>query len=208
MRRWLVIPSIVFHVGLVVALLFLGAWHLDRLEPGRRDVTIGYVPPPPPASEGSPAPKAAKPFEHKKHVTHDLVTPPETPLPVAAAPPPATPPVEGHGITTEIADAVEDVVDQFVGINSHVRVEPAKGPGDMLTQLKGLGPKAASILNDLGVTRFEQIASWNEADVAAIDARMGAFKGRITRDRWVEQAKLLARGDTAKFEAEFGALGG
>jgi predicted flap endonuclease-1-like 5' DNA nuclease len=78
----------------------------------------------------------------------------------------------------------------------------------MLTQLKGLGPKAASILNDLGVTRFEQIASWNEADVAAIDARMGAFKGRITRDRWVDQAKLLARGDTATFEAEFGALGG
>lgn len=150
----------------------------------------------------------------KQHVTFSD-TPPLTPKaapehkPVAAAPPPpATPPVEGHGITTEIADAVEDVVDQFVGINSHVRVEPAKGPGDMLTQLKGLGPKAASILNDLGVTRFEQIASWNEADVAAIDARMGAFKGRITRDRWVDQAKLLARGDTATFEAEFGALGG
>ena len=150
----------------------------------------------------------------KQHVTFSD-TPPLTPKaasapkPVEAAPAPApTMPVEGHGITTEMADAVEDVVDQFMGINSHASVEPVKGPGDTLTQLKGLGPKAASILADLGVTRFEQIASWNAADVAAIDARMGAFKGRITRDRWVDQAKLLAKGDTAAFEAEFGALGG
>ena len=152
----------------------------------------------------------------KQHVTFSD-TPPLTPKapqpkaepkPVEAAPPaPAAPSVEGHGLTTEIADAVEDVVDQFVGINSHARVEPVKGPGDTLTQLKGLGPKAASILADLGVTRFAQIASWNDADVAAIDAQMGAFKGRITRDRWVDQAKLLAKGDTAAFEAEFGALG-
>jgi len=91
MRRWLVIPSIVFHTGLVVALLFLGAWHLDRLEPGRRDVTIGYVPPPPPASEGSPAPKAAKPFEHKKHITHDIETPPEPPAKPPTADVPDTP---------------------------------------------------------------------------------------------------------------------
>jgi hypothetical protein len=78
MRRWLVIPSIAVHVGIIVALLFLGAWHLDRLEAGRHEVRIGYVPPPPPASEGSPAPKKATPFQHK-HITHDLVTPPETP---------------------------------------------------------------------------------------------------------------------------------
>jgi len=149
----------------------------------------------------------------KQHVTYSD-TPPLTaktaPAPKPAVAPPSVPaaPVEGHGITTEIADAVEDVVDQFVGIQSHPKPEPAKGPGDTLTQLKGLGPKAASLLNDLGVTRFEQIASWNEADVAAIDAQMGAFKGRIERDRWVDQARLLAKGDTQSFEAEFGKLGG
>lgn len=148
----------------------------------------------------------------KQHVTFSD-TPPLTrtaapaPKPVAVTPPAPVVPAEGHGITTEIADAVEDVVDQFVGIQSHAKPEPAKGPGDTLTQLKGLGPKAASILNDLGVTRFAQIASWNDADVAAIDAQMGAFKGRIGRDRWVDQARLLAKGDTAAFEAEFGALG-
>ena len=148
----------------------------------------------------------------KQHVSFDAA-PPLRPVERAPQPAPAAAPSpavmgEGHGLPTEIADAVEDVVDQFVGIDSHIRVEPIKGPGDPLTQLKGLGPKAASRLNELGVTRFEQIASWNEADVTAIDAQMGAFKGRIVRDRWVEQARLLAKGDTAGFEAEFGKLGG
>jgi protein TonB len=80
MRRWLVIPSIAVHVGLIVALLFLGAWHLDRLDAGRREVNIGYVPEPPPAPEGSPAPKKATPFQHKKPpITKSIVVPPETP---------------------------------------------------------------------------------------------------------------------------------
>ena len=148
----------------------------------------------------------------KQHVTFEAA-PPLRPVERAPQPAPTPPPGpavmgEGHGLTTGIADALEDVVDQFVGIDSHPRAEPTQGPGDTLTQLKGLGPKAASRLNELGVTRFDQIASWNESDVAAIDAQMGAFRGRITRDRWVEQARLLAKGDTAAFEAEFGKLGG
>ena len=181
---------IIIAVIVVIALAFL------FLVRGRKQhVTFSDTPPlAPKAAEPKPAPAP--------------VAAPE-PQPVAAVvPPPAVPPVEGHGVTTEIADAIEDVVDQFIGISSHPSTAPAKGPGDTLTQLKGLGPKAAAILADLGVTRFDQIASWDDADVAAIDAKMGAFKGRIAKDRWVDQAKLLAKGDTAAFEAEFGALGG
>jgi predicted flap endonuclease-1-like 5' DNA nuclease len=81
------------------------------------------------------------------------------------------------------------------------------GPPDELTRMKGVGPKVAALLNGLGVTRFDQIAAWNEADVARVDAQLGAFKGRIARDQWVEQARLLAAGDTAGYEAKFGKLG-
>lgn len=84
--------------------------------------------------------------------------------------------------------------------------EPA-GPADPLTRMKGLGPKAETVLNGLGVTRYDQIAAWSEADVAAIDPQMGAFRGRIVRDRWVEQAGFLAKDDVAGFEAVFGKLG-
>lgn len=84
--------------------------------------------------------------------------------------------------------------------------EPA-GPPDELTRMKGVGPKVAALLNSLGVTRFDQIAAWSDADIARIDAELGAFKGRIQRDQWVEQARLLAAGDTAAYEAKFGKLG-
>lgn len=147
----------------------------------------------------------------KQHVSlSDKVAPPR-PVTVARSAP--APTDEGHGVGAEMTAAIEDVVDQFIGIDAHPSgKQPVpvsqQAPGDALTTLKGLGPKAASRLAELGVTRFEQIASWDEKEVAAIDAQMGAFKGRILRDRWVEQAKLLAAGDIEGFETRFGKLGG
>jgi len=140
--------------------------------------------------------------------------------PARPAPPPAATPTdpavapsdhaEGDGVGDEVTAAIEDVIDQFIGIDAHPSGQPVKLAGaatDTLTRLKGLGPKAATRLAELGVTHFEQIASWDEQEVATIDAQMGSFKGRILRDRWVEQAKLLAAGDIAGFEEKFGKLG-
>jgi predicted flap endonuclease-1-like 5' DNA nuclease len=88
-------------------------------------------------------------------------------------------------------------------------IAPApEGPPDNLTRMKGVGPKVATLLAEIGVTHYAQIAAWGEDDITAVDARLGAFTGRITRDRWVEQAGYLARGDIAGFEREFGKLGG
>jgi predicted flap endonuclease-1-like 5' DNA nuclease len=84
----------------------------------------------------------------------------------------------------------------------------AAGPPDTLTVLKGLGPKAAARLNELGITRYDQLAALSGDAMAAIDAQMGPFQGRIVRDRWVEQAEHLATGDVAGFEAKFGKIGG
>ncbi len=78
---------------------------------------------------------------------------------------------------------------------------------DDLTTIKGLGPKLATLLNEQGVTTFAQIAAWDDAEVARIDAMLGRFTGRITRDNWVEQAKLLAAGDKAGFTEKFGQNG-
>lgn len=81
------------------------------------------------------------------------------------------------------------------------------GPAGDITQLKGLGPKLAATLADLGITRVEQIAAMSPAELEALDARLGAFRGRPARDRWAEQARLLVAGDKAGYEAEFGKLG-
>lgn len=80
------------------------------------------------------------------------------------------------------------------------------GMPDDLLRLKGVGPKIAAILHDQGITRFAQIAAWTDADIAAIDAKLGNFSGRPRRDNWVEQAQLLASGDTAAYEAKYGKL--
>ena len=87
-------------------------------------------------------------------------------------------------------------------------VAPAAPPaaGDDLTRLKGLGPKLSARLAELGVVSYAQIAGWSEADIAAVDAQLGSFAGRATRDNWVEQAGFLARGDHAGYEAKFGKL--
>jgi predicted flap endonuclease-1-like 5' DNA nuclease len=89
---------------------------------------------------------------------------------------------------------------------SPVPAETAIGDGDDLTRIKGLGPKLAEQLNGLGVTRFAQIAEWDEAEIDRIDAQLGRFQGRIRRDDWQGQARLLAEGDTAGYEAKFGKL--
>ena len=79
----------------------------------------------------------------------------------------------------------------------------ADGP---VTQLKGLGPKVATQLGALGVTTVGQMAALSESEAQSIDAQLGNFTGRMGRDRWIEQARLLAAGDKAGFEAVFGKL--
>ncbi len=80
------------------------------------------------------------------------------------------------------------------------------GEADDLRRIKGLGPKLVTLLAGLGVTRFAQIAAWDDAEIDRIDAQLGTFAGRIRRDNWVEQAKYLSEGDVAGFEAKFGKL--
>jgi predicted flap endonuclease-1-like 5' DNA nuclease len=123
-------------------------------------------------------------------ITGPSAMPFDVPPPVDAIPPTAEP---------EIVAEPEALVQPIHPI-------PA-GPADELTRMKGVGPKVAAMLNGLGVTRYDQIAAWSDDDVTRIDAQLGTFKGRVTRDQWVEQARLLATGDTAGYEAKFGKLG-
>lgn len=83
--------------------------------------------------------------------------------------------------------------------------EPLRSSGgEDLSRIKGLGPRLQAQLQELGVTRIAQIAAWDEAEIDRIDAQLGRFEGRIRRDNWVEQARLLAAGDMAAYEARFG----
>lgn len=82
------------------------------------------------------------------------------------------------------------------------------GDPDTLTLIKGVGPKLSDMLQALGVFHFTQIAEWDADQVAEVDSQLGAFSGRVSRDRWVDQARMLANRDIAAFEREFGKMNG
>lgn len=115
---------------------------------------------------------------------------------------------EGNSLADEIAAASTDVAGEVLGVEAHNVLAGAQGAADDLTRIKGVGPKMVARLHELGITRYAQIAGFNETELAHLDERMGPFKGRLARDRVAEQADYLARGDTEGFEERFGKLGG
>ncbi len=76
---------------------------------------------------------------------------------------------------------------------------PRDGAADDLKQIKGVGPKMEQLCNALGFWHFDQIANWTPDEVAWVDANLKGFKGRVSRDNWVEQAGVLAAGGETEF---------
>ena len=93
------------------------------------------------------------------------------------------------------------------------RADAADGPGvrpqgldaarngqpDDLKMIKGVGPKLEILLNELGFYHFDQVAGWGADEIAWVDQNLKGFKGRVSRDNWVEQAKQLAQGGETEF---------
>ena len=116
-------------------------------------------------------------------------------------------PREGNGVTGEVAAATTDVAGEVLGVDAHGALSGAAGPADDLRLLKGVGPKFVARLGELGITRFDQLASFSDRELAMLDERMGPFRGRLVKDRVREQADYLGRGDIDGFEERFGKLG-
>lgn len=73
---------------------------------------------------------------------------------------------------------------------------------DDLKQIKGVGPKLEALLHTMGFYHFDQIAAWGGQEVAWVDQNLQGFKGRVSRDDWVVQAKILAEGGTTEFSSK------
>lgn len=136
----------------------------------------------------------------RPHMAVEKKTPVPDPVPTPRS---ATVQRERRGVADEAAAAVSDVSGDILRTHVH---EELPGASDNLQRLKGVGPKFANLLHSQGIFRFEQIARLTPNEVERIDAAMGAFRGRFTRDRIVEQADYLARGDEDGYERTFGKL--
>lgn len=90
-------------------------------------------------------------------------------------------------------------VDADIGVKPAGLSAPRGGQPDDLKQIKGVGPKLEQACHDLGYYHFDQIAAWGPDEVAWVDENLVGFKGRVSRDDWVAQAKTLAAGGDTEF---------
>ncbi len=83
------------------------------------------------------------------------------------------------------------------GTRPHGLQRARGGQADDLKLIKGIGPELETLCHRLGLFHFDQIAAWSADEIAWVDQNLDGFNGRVTRDQWVAQAKLLAsRGET------------
>ena len=76
---------------------------------------------------------------------------------------------------------------------------PRKSGADDLKLIKGVGPKMETLLHGLGFFHFDQVAKWSADEVSWVDQNLEGFKGRVSRDSWVDQARALAAGEETEF---------
>lgn len=100
----------------------------------------------------------------------------------ATAPEPEVAPEPAPAVATEAE----------VGTKPTTLDAPRGGQADDLKRIKGIGPKLEALCNQLGFWHYDQIADWSDAEIAWVDANLATFKGRVTRDNWVAQARDLA----------------
>jgi predicted flap endonuclease-1-like 5' DNA nuclease len=123
-------------------------------------------------------------------LAHAAAAPAAAPAPEPAAEPAPTPhvaPVPDPEPAPAPAHSVTAVKPVFLSAARD------SGPDD-LKLIKGVGPKLEQMLHEMGVFHFDQIAAWTEAEVAWVDDHLEGFKGRVSRDDWVTQARALVSG--------------
>ncbi len=92
------------------------------------------------------------------------------------------------------------------GVDAPAATVPAPATLPDIRRLKGVGDKFAAALDALGLGSIDRLARLTPDEAADTDTRLGAFNGRIARDRLVEQATLIDEGRLTEYEARFGKL--
>lgn len=132
---------------------------------------------------------------------------PSKPAPAKAAAPKAPAAKAVPKATAAKAPAAKAAPEAKAATTKPAKTKPAKSStGDDLRRLIGIGPVNQRRLKEHGITTYAQIAGWTATDIQRVEEYL-QFDGRIERERWVQQAKLLAAGDEKEFARQFPTAG-
>ncbi len=129
-----------------------------------------------------PEPAAPKAERASRTRTVSAATSPSPAIAATPVAPPPPPPREIDPINEARREDDE----------ANLLVEAAFGDADDLERINGVGPMLCELLHEVGVFYFWQVAEWSPQDIEWVDGKLQHFKGRITRDKWVDQARDMA----------------
>jgi predicted flap endonuclease-1-like 5' DNA nuclease len=115
---------------------------------------------------------------------------PAVPVAASAEPPQSATPSDMGYLRSVRSEAL-------VGSETGRPTRPGSGIDD-LKRIRGIGVLIEKKLNSLGIIHYEQVANWTGADIERISNILD-FKGRIERENWIEQARILATGGQTEF---------
>jgi len=155
-----------------------------------------------PSATVAPAPPAAvAPAPAEAAVTPAPAAPASTPPLATAAPEPAPAPAApraAEGANPADVAALRSVRSEALIGADAARTPRAGRDADDLKRIRGIGVLIEKKLNSLGIVHYEQVANWTGADIERISGILD-FKGRIERENWIEQARILASGGQTEF---------
>ena len=142
-----------------------------------------------------------------------VAVPASAPAPAAVTPAPAAVKQEVQSDFGKTKSFDKDTKDRAAGLTANALQRPSledanrpvnlmapEGVKDDLQRISGVGPVSEGKLNDLGIFHFSQIAAWTQENIDWVDGYL-SFKGRIERESWISQAKILASGGETEFSA-------
>ncbi len=74
--------------------------------------------------------------------------------------------------------------------NKYAFMKAAALPDD-LQQISGIGVANEQVLQENGITCYAQLSVFSAEDEKRCGDKLGTFSGRVSREAWVKQAKIL-----------------
>lgn len=157
----------------------------------RREASGGAGGKPPPQSSSSAMDKADEESENDKTGSQPVAS--DEPVDVAADEADVKAKIAALGKSASAEDKANAVGTRPAGLAA-----ARGGVADDLKRVKGIGKVNEGKLNGLGIFHFDQIAAWSRAEIRWVGAFI-SFTGRIDRENWLDQARVLAAGGETEF---------